>query len=90
MRLSLIPNFPFPQLRGNLGARSVSRGDSQTSTRRDTSVGRTYGRGLTGNHESGVRGTFHGVTGDVVHGAAPVGRVSIGGGHREDEQLSGG
>lgn len=45
---------------------------------------------LTGNHESGVRGTFYGVAGDVVHGAASVGRVGISGSHREDEQLSGG
>lgn len=47
-------------------------------------------RELTRNHEPGVRGTFHGVAGDMVHGAASVGRVGIGGSHGEDEQLPGG
>jgi len=47
-------------------------------------------RGLTGNHEPGVRGTFHGITSDVMYSAASVGRMSIGGSHREDEQFSSG
>ena len=44
-------------------------------------------RKLTGDHEPRVRGTFHGVAGDAVHGPATITGLGVGGGHREHEEF---